>query len=59
MMSTIMVFFIFIAATITGFILTGIITNNIWIAFIGSFMFQICTASIIWRIEFKTWNPFK
>ena len=49
---------ILIIATFIGFISMAMLTNNIWLSFIGSGLSIVATASVIWRVDFGTWNPF-
>jgi len=58
-MSTLKVFAILIFATLISFVLTAVYTESIIAAFIAAFVSQVTAASIIFKVDFGTWNPFK
>ena len=53
------VLLILTAAVMASFMITAYFTQSFIFSYIAAFVSLIVTASIIWRVDFGTWNCFE
>lgn len=58
-MGSIKVFMILVSTVMVSFVITAILTESFIAPFVVAFISLVCAASIIWKIDFGTWNCFK